>query len=106
MQARAHTARTAQRRLSPLDQLVIAADSALRASFGEPPRASKPSPAEQRPEADLDDAARLHASRLMRVNHSGEVSAQALYEGQALTARERSTRRALQGLRPRQRLNG
>jgi len=95
MPAHAHTARTARSRLSPLDQLLIAADSALRASFGELPRASKPSPADQQPEGDLDDAARLHASRLMRVNHSGEVAAQALYEGQALTARERDVRRAL-----------
>src|SRR5262245_36835361 len=95
MQDNAHTARAARSRLSPLDQLLIAADSVLRASFGEPARGSKPSPADQRPEGDMDDAARLHASRLMRVNHSGEVAAQALYEGQALTARERQVRRAL-----------
>jgi ubiquinone biosynthesis monooxygenase Coq7 len=90
-----HAARTARSRLSYFDRLVIAADSALRASFGEIPRASRPSPADQRAESDLDDDARQLAARLMRVNHSGEVAAQALYQGQAMTARARSLRRAL-----------
>src|SRR5581483_9861644 len=38
--------------------------------------------------SDLDDAARRHAAGLMRVNHAGEIAAQALYQGQALTARD------------------
>jgi ubiquinone biosynthesis monooxygenase Coq7 len=91
----AHTDRTTRRRLSPFDRLVIAADAALRASFGGPLRPERPSPAEQRPEGDLDDDARDLAGRLMRINHSGEVAAQALYQGQAMTARERGVRRAL-----------
>jgi len=90
-----HTARTARSRLSSFDRLVIAADSALRASFGEAPRASRASPADQRPDSDLDDDARQLSARLMRINHSGEVAAQALYQGQAMTARTRGLRRAL-----------
>ena len=44
---------------------------------------------------DAAEAARLHSAGLMRVNHAGEVAAQALYRGQALTARNPETRRHL-----------
>jgi len=91
----ADNARPAGRRLSVFDRLVMAADSALRASASGHAEARRPSPADERAGADLIDADRQVASRLMRVNHSGEVAAQALYEGQALTARERHVRRAL-----------
>lgn len=56
-----------------------------------PPAQTKPSSNE----TALDDKARRHAAGLMRVNHAGEVSAQALYHGQALTARNPATRQHL-----------
>ncbi len=47
------------------------------------------------PESAADPAARRHAAALMRVNHAGEIAAQALYHGQALTARDPQVRGAL-----------
>jgi ubiquinone biosynthesis monooxygenase Coq7 len=47
------------------------------------------------PEAALDEAGRRHAAALMRVNHAGEIAAQALYHGQALLARDAATREFL-----------
>lgn len=55
--------------------------------------ATAPSPLATAP--GLDEAARRHAAGLMRVNHAGEVAAQALYHGQAMTARNPSTRQHL-----------
>src|SRR5262245_60092040 len=87
--------RTAGRKLSALDRMVIAADAALRSVGGRSASPARPSPAEHRADAPLDDADRRLAARLMRVNHSGEVAAQALYQGQATTARQSGVRRAL-----------
>ena len=72
---------------SPVDQLIAAADRALR-TLAATPVASRPSPAGGVSEAELltDDEAR-EAIALMRVNHVGEVCAQALYDAQALAAR-------------------
>jgi 3-demethoxyubiquinol 3-hydroxylase len=78
-------------RLSPLDHLIVAADEALRALTGSAP-AARPSPAGARPEGDRQ---RVSAG-LMRVNHTGEICAQALYSGQALFARDPNVRQALQ----------
>ena len=50
-------------------------------------RTARPIPGAQLPEPELTDGERRHAAGLMRVNHTGEVCAQALYQGQALTAR-------------------
>lgn len=75
------------RRLSPADHLVTNLDQALRTLFGQPKITERANPATGLPEADLDDATREHTARLMRVNHTGEVCAQGLYQGQALTAR-------------------
>jgi ubiquinone biosynthesis monooxygenase Coq7 len=72
---------------SKLDELIAACDDALRTVFGPPPRAKRASPAETVSDANLDVHERELAARLMRVNHTGEVCAQALYQGQALTAR-------------------
>ena len=57
--------------------------------------ASRPSPATTKPEGDLTTEEREHAAALMRVNHVGEVCAQALYQGQRLTARSPQNREAL-----------
>lgn len=75
------------RHLSPIDRLLCGADNALRTLFATPGGTGRPVPGADLPEAELSDAERAHAGRLMRVNHAGEVSAQGLYQGQALTAR-------------------
>jgi 3-demethoxyubiquinol 3-hydroxylase len=74
------------RTLNPIDQFLNAADNFLRSVATTPP-SSRPYPAKNIPETDLTDAERKLAASLMRVNHSGEVAAQALYQGQALTAK-------------------
>lgn len=86
-----------QRRGGPsvADELVSHADRLLRLVTGSA-QAARPSPgaAVDGPD-ELDDADRRHAAGLMRVNHTGEVCAQALYAGQALTARDPAVRRAM-----------
>ncbi len=79
----------------PLDSLILGFDRALRTLTGQH-APQRPSPAETQPEAELDEAARHHAAGLMRVNHCGEICAQALYEGQALTAKTPEARAALE----------
>lgn len=75
------------RRLSPLDRLVLQADQALRTLSPGGAVAHRPSPAADAPPVVLANDARRHAAGLMRINHTGEVCAQALYAGQALTAK-------------------
>lgn len=70
------------------DHLLIAADNALRTLSGGG-RASRPNPSNALPQdEDLQPAQKAHASGLMRVNHVGEVCAQALYQAQALITRD------------------
>jgi ubiquinone biosynthesis monooxygenase Coq7 len=78
-----------------MDSLIAAFDRALRTVAGVH-EARRASPAGNVPEGDLGEAQRAHAAGLMRVNHVGEVCAQALYEGQALAARDRSVRASLE----------
>lgn len=82
------------RTLSPLDRLLAGCERALEAVAGAP-QAQRPSPAIGVPEAELDDAERRHAAGLMRINHTGEVCAQALYLGQAALARNADNREHL-----------
>lgn len=84
----------ATRTLTPFDRLAVEAQRALETVLGSPP-AVRSNPAA--PEADvvLDDAERRHAAGLMRINHVGEVCAQALYCGQAAVARDETTREHL-----------
>jgi ubiquinone biosynthesis monooxygenase Coq7 len=83
-----------------LDPLIAAADRALRA-IAAPAHASRPYPGvppaslTQSDTPRLDDAQRRESAALMRVNHAGEVAAQALYHGQALVARSPATRELL-----------
>jgi 3-demethoxyubiquinol 3-hydroxylase len=73
---------------TPLDQLLMRVHQVL--SGVAPPAAredARPNPAAGIDDPDLDEAARRHAAGLMRVNHAGEVAAQALYQGHALAAR-------------------
>ncbi len=83
----------ADRNIGFLDRLLTEADTALRTVE------SRPRARQRRPDADaqseLDAAASRLSARLMRVNHSGEIAAQALYRGQALVARDSALRREL-----------
>jgi 3-demethoxyubiquinol 3-hydroxylase len=83
------------RRLSRIDRWLEEADRALSTAFGAAHEAERLSPAIGIEEAQLDEPARKHAAGLMRVNHTGEVCAQALYSGQAAVARDEKTRKQL-----------
>ena len=83
------------RTLSPLDRLLAGIERALETVAGAP-EAARPSPAAPLEDATLDEAERRHAAGLMRINHTGEVCAQALYDGQAALARDEETRQHLQ----------
>jgi ubiquinone biosynthesis monooxygenase Coq7 len=78
-----------------IDRLILEFDKALRTVFAPAPTI-RPMPGADLPEAGLDEAERSHAAALMRIDHVGEVCAQALYQGQALTCRDPVTRQALQ----------
>jgi ubiquinone biosynthesis monooxygenase Coq7 len=78
-----------------VDRAIVGLDRALRTVAGVH-AAHRASPAESAREADLEAAEREHAAALMRVNHVGEVCAQALYQGQALTARNDAVRASLE----------
>ncbi|MEM7364549.1 MAG: 2-polyprenyl-3-methyl-6-methoxy-1,4-benzoquinone monooxygenase [Pseudomonadota bacterium] len=81
--------------LTTVDRLVTHADRILRTVTGHLGH-SDSSPAASEPQPDLSAEERKHAAALMRVNHSGEVCAQALYEGQSVTAHNPETRKVLQ----------
>lgn len=83
------------RRLTPLDRLLANVQRALDTVSGAAV-ASRPSPGDAQPLPELDTNARRHAAGLMRVNHTGEVAAQALYDGQAALARNAATRAQLE----------
>ncbi len=76
-----------ERKTHPADLLINGIDQALRTCFGRPQVTERPDPANEHPEADMSEQERDLAARLMRINHTGEVCAQALYQGQALTAK-------------------
>jgi ubiquinone biosynthesis monooxygenase Coq7 len=76
-----------ERQFTPIDRFLSAVDQALRLSTGLAPQAARANPAGALADSELDDATRRHVAGLMRVNHSGEICAQALYAGQAATAR-------------------
>ena len=80
------------RHYTPVDALLIQVDQALRTVFGQPVTTGRPNPAMNAPAAELQPVEQQEAGRLMRVNHTGEVCAQALYQGQALTARLETVR--------------
>jgi 3-demethoxyubiquinol 3-hydroxylase len=83
------------RKLSPADRVVQQLDQAVR-TLMTPPPASRPCPAGDLPEPPLSDRERRHAAGLMRINHAGEIMAQGLYQGQALTARLDEVRGAME----------
>ena len=75
------------RKLSVLDQIITQIDDALRTVSSDAPLPKRPSPANSVDDAELTQSERERAIGLMRVNHTGEICAQALYQGQALTAK-------------------
>ncbi|HWV14690.1 MAG TPA: 2-polyprenyl-3-methyl-6-methoxy-1,4-benzoquinone monooxygenase [Cellvibrio sp.] len=75
------------RYLSLIDNIIVGADRALRTLAAGEQFAERPSPANSVTAGELSEQEARHAAGLMRVNHTGEVCAQALYQGQALTAR-------------------
>lgn len=78
-----------------IDRLIVGFDKGLRTLFA-PAQTVRPMPGEAVPEAPLDERERTLAASLMRVNHTGEICAQALYEGQALSARDTAAKGALE----------
>ena len=85
-----------ERQLTPLDRLLASANNALRTVATPAGRSLRPNPAEHIIEADLDDRQKAHAAGLMRVNHAGEVCAQALYQGHAAVARDKAIEAQIQ----------
>ncbi|OLS64469.1 2-polyprenyl-3-methyl-6-methoxy-1,4-benzoquinone monooxygenase [Pseudomonas putida] len=85
-----------ERQYSPLDRLLLQADTAMRTLLPFSGQPTRPSPAIIQPEAELDDKQTRHIAGLMRINHTGEVCAQALYQGQALTAKLPEVRKAME----------
>ncbi len=77
-----------------IDDLVLGLDGALKTLVAKPV-ANRSNPAQAVNESEMSSHEQRHAAGLMRVNHTGEICAQALYEGQALTARDHETRESL-----------
>jgi len=86
----------AGRRYSFADRVVGQLDRGLRTVFGGVGQPSRPNPSSALGETVLSDTERKHSAGLLRVDHAGEVAAQALYQGQALTARDERIRRMLE----------
>lgn len=84
------------RSFTALDRLIITVDGALRMATGQAHNAKRENPAAMVPEVMMDEENRQHAAGLMRINHAGEVCAQALYAGQAATARNPAVQAEMQ----------
>jgi len=78
------------------DDLLMNFDQMLRTLVGRPLVTERENPANRVDEAELTEAEQDHIARLMRINHTGEVCAQALYQGQALAARLPRVRESMQ----------
>lgn len=85
-----------ERQYNLLDRLIIGFDEGLGTIFGPAPVGKRENPADKIEENRLSKPEQRHSGGLMRVNHAGEISAQALYQGQALTARDPDTRQSMQ----------
>ena len=95
------SSRRSYRKYSPLDHLLMGVDVGVRTLLGQPKITERVNPAINESETELSETDRELAGRLMRINHAGEVAAQGLYQGQALTAklpdvREKMERAALE----------
>jgi ubiquinone biosynthesis monooxygenase Coq7 len=90
-----------QRKMSGIDQWVMGIDRVVRTISPGSTRSHRPSPAKDIPSSSaesvtLDAKTKRHIGGLMRINHTGEVCAQALYQGQALTAKTETIKTAMQ----------
>ena len=83
-----------RQRFSRTEKLLIGVDQMLQTLSGVTPQ-NRPSPAQHTAEPELSDTEQRHAASLMRVNHCGEVCAQAMYRGQAAVCRNDKIRRQL-----------
>ena len=83
------------RRYNAVDRFILGLDQAVSTAFGRPVPATRPCPAQGEMTQALSERERRHAAALMRVNHAGEVAAQALYQGQGMTARKDEVRDAM-----------
>jgi ubiquinone biosynthesis monooxygenase Coq7 len=84
------------RHLSLFDKVIQNADVALRTLIPGAANQQRPSPAQSSNDNELSEEERKHSAGLMRINHTGEVCAQALYQGQALTAKLPTVREAME----------
>jgi ubiquinone biosynthesis monooxygenase Coq7 len=85
-----------RRQLTPLDRLLASANNALRTVATPAGRSARDNPAKNIIDADLNSDQKRHAAGLMRINHAGEVAAQALYQGHAAVARDASIEAQMQ----------
>jgi len=85
-----------ERQLTPLDRLLAGANNALRTIAAPAGHPARKNPAGDIDETDLSDKQKTHAAGLMRVNHAGEVAAQALYQGHAMVARDPNIEQQMQ----------
>jgi ubiquinone biosynthesis monooxygenase Coq7 len=85
-----------QRNLTFFDRCILQADQALRTMFAEPAGSGRENPARAGQDDALSATDKAESISLMRVNHAGEVCAQALYQGQALTARRNEVREQME----------
>lgn len=81
--------------ISLADRLLIEFDQALHTLIPGSVHADRPNPALQSEVPQLNTSERKHSAGLMRINHTGEVCAQALYQGQALTAKSSPVHNAM-----------
>lgn len=84
------------RAYTPFDKVIMQIDQAVQTVFGQPKVTERKNPAAALDETELSGFERDHTARLMRVNHTGEVCAQALYQGQALTAHDPSVKTSME----------
>lgn len=77
-----------ERNLTPIDRILAGANNALRTIAAPAGRSARKNPSADVAEADLSERQKAHSAGLMRVNHAGEVAAQALYQGHAMVARD------------------
>lgn len=88
--------KTSTRQYSFFDKLCLSVDQAVRALSHNVVTTGEPYPAKKTQEADLSDQERKHVAGLMRVNHAGEVCAQALYHGQGMVSRSSEVQEKMQ----------
>jgi ubiquinone biosynthesis monooxygenase Coq7 len=85
-----------ERQLTPLDRLLASANNALRTVATPAGHTARQNPAANIIDADLNTSQKRHAAGLMRINHAGEVAAQALYQGHATVARDKTIEQQMQ----------